>query len=408
MTISELQRQHDQLVSEATAQRNRFTASAEADGRALGPAEIASINQKIREANAAKARLDRARDDAGMSAAIEQLTGPMSAESGRGGSRSSIGQQIIDSEMGRFLLERKGRFPTGAWTSPSSEIYAATLSEDGASGGGLVVPDFRPGILPLPTRPLVMADLIAPGTTESNVVSYMRETTFTNAADTVAEGVAKPESTLIFDAVSDPVRKIATWLPVTEEMLEDVPALRSYLDTRLRLGVQLAEDDQLLNGSVVAPDIIGFLNRTGLATAVARGTDTNADAVLRQMAALFVSTGLQPTGIVMNPANWLAIQLVKTTAGEYVSGGTPFQTPPTPNLWGLPVALTSAMTAGTALVGAFKTGAQIFRKGGLRVEASNSHADFFVTNRLAIRAEERLALVVYRPAAFGTVTGLTS
>jgi HK97 family phage major capsid protein len=64
------------------------------------------------------------------------------------------------------------------------------------------------------------------------------------------------------------------------------------------------------------------------------------------------------------------------------------------------------MTAGTALVGAFKTAAQIFRKGGVRVEASNSHADFFVKNLVAIRAEERLALAVYRPAAFGEVTGL--
>ena len=75
-------------------------------------------------------------------------------------------------------------------------------------------------------------------------------------------------------------------------------------------------------------------------------------------------------------------------------------------LWGLPVALTSAIVAGTALVGAFKTASQIFRKGGLRVEASNCHASFFVENKIAIRAEERLALAVYRPSAFGTVTGL--
>ena len=148
-----------------------------------------------------------------------------------------------------------------------------------------------------------MADLIAPGTTDSNLVTYMKETTFTNAADTVAEGAAKPESTLIFDAVSDPVRKIATWLPVTEEMLEDVPALRSYLDARLRLGVQLAEDDQLLNGRVVAPDIIGFLARTGLAASIARGRrvergrDPAADRRHLQR-----RPGLAADGIVMNPA----------------------------------------------------------------------------------------------------------
>jgi hypothetical protein len=49
----------------------------------------------------------------------------------------------------------------------------------------------------------------------------------------------------------------------------------------------------------------------------------------------------------------------------------------------------------------------VFANGGLRVEASNSHQDFFIKNLVAIRAEERLALAVYRPAAFGTATGLT-
>ena len=55
---------------------------------------------------------------------------------------------------------------------------------------------------------------------------------------------------------------------------------------------------------------------------------------------------------------------------------------------------------------AFGQAAQVFRKGGIRVEASNSHSDFFIKNLVAIRAEERLALAVYRPGAFGEVTGL--
>jgi hypothetical protein len=71
------------------------------------------------------------------------------------------------------------------------------------------------------------------------------------------------------------------------------------------------------------------------------------------------------------------------------------------------VAVTPAIVANTALVGAFKTAAQVFRKGGIRVEASNSHQDYFIKNLVAIRAEERLALAVYRPQAIGKVTGLT-
>ena len=202
------------------------------------------------------------------------------------------------------------------------------------------------------------------------------------------------------------MQKIAHWIPVTEEMLEDVPALRSYLDARLRLGVQLTEDDMLLNGSGTAPAIRGFLNRSGLATSIARTSETNADAILAQMAAIQVATNLQPDGIVMNPANWKTIQLAKDTTGQY-DGSGPFAAPQRPTLWGVRVALTSAIAANTALVGCFRTAAQIFRKGGLRVEASNSHADFFTRNMTAIRAEERLALAVYRASAFGTVTNLS-
>jgi HK97 family phage major capsid protein len=151
------------------------------------------------------------------------------------------------------------------------------------------------------------------------------------------------------------------------------------------------------------PAIRGILNRTGLATSIARGSETNADAILAQIAAIQAGTNLQPDGVVMHPSNWKAIQLTKGTNGQYYGAG-PFESPQRPTLWGVRVALTSAITANTALVGCFRTAAQIFRKGGLRVEASNSHASFFVENKIAIRAEERLALAVYRASAFGIVT----
>ena len=57
-------------------------------------------------------------------------------------------------------------------------------------------------------------------------------------------------------------------------------------------------DTQLLNGSTTPPDIVGFLNRTGLAASIARTTEVNADTILTQYFAIWVATGLQPTGIV--------------------------------------------------------------------------------------------------------------
>lgn len=358
-----------------------------------------------------KRRLDRAQGDANQMAEINRLTSAISAA--RGGRGASLGAQIINSELGQWLINNKGKLPSDKWVSPvSSEVgfgpmMATTLDESSGSGGQLVVTDYQPGILPLPLRPLTIADLMASGTTTSNAVGYMKETTATNAAATVAEGAAKPESTLVFTAVSDPVRKIATWLPITDEILEDVPAMQAYIDARLQLFVRLVEDDQLLNGDGVAPNVKGILARAGIAAPIARTTETNADVLLAQISAIETATNLPVDGIVMHPTNWNNVLLLKDADGNYIASGGPFTAPQRKTMWGRAVAVTPAVTVNTAVVGAWSAAAQFFRKGALRVEASNSHSDFFIKNLIAIRAEERGALCVYRESAFGKVTNLT-
>lgn len=386
---------------------------AERQQRGLTPAEETAHVAILADIEETGQRLAHAEGQERQTAEIARLTGGASASrtaidaAAQGATLgASIGAQFVGSEAFQWLHKNRSVLPTGAWTSPSSELQATVLSEDSGSGGQLVVPDYRPGIVGLPQRPLTMADLIMPGTTESNLITFMQETGFTNAAAGVLEAGLKPESTLVFAAASQALVKLATWIPATEELLEDVPGMRSYIDARLRLGVQLTEDTQILNGSGTAPNLNGFLIRAGLATAIARGTDTNADALLRQIAAIQTATNLRPDAIVMHPTNWLTIQLTKAADGTYISGNPPFSAPQRPTLWGLPVVITSAIVANTALVGCFMTAAQLFRKGGLRVEATNSHSDWFIFNKIAIRAEERLALVCYREAAFGKVTGL--
>ena len=414
-----------QLLKEQAAARDRFTAisaTAEGENRERTDAERAEVDALIAKANATKAQIAKAQGDASMLDTINAL----SQGNGGGGApavpaamrRLSMGQQFVAS--GAYEFFKKGMHRTSAaWRSPSVELFdhavhmgmtqlqAATLTEDPASGGALVMPQYVPGIVPLTFKRLVVADLLAPGTTTSSIVHYMKEKTFTNAANSVAEGAAKPESALTFEAATEPVRKIAHWLPVTEEMLEDVSQIRSYIDMRLSLGVQIEEEDQLLNGTVVPPDIVGLMNRVGLAPDVAMGVapDNAIEAIFRQMMAIFASSFLQPDGIVVNPADWAQIVTTKTSQGAYLTAG-PFAPVQTPTLWGLPVVVTPSIVVGTALVGAYKTGAQVFRHGGIRIEASNSHQDYFIKNLVAIRAEERLALAVYRPGAFGKVTGI--
>lgn len=380
-----------------------------ATGRLMTKEEKDAIQAILDQGKDIKAKLDAAKGDVNLSAEIEKLTAGMTDKPQQAGQKAtatkSMGQQFIESKAFEWLKQTSGQRSSSSWTSPSAELMATTLDTSSGSGGPLIVTDYRPGILPLLFKRLVIADLIAPGTTDSNSITYMKETTFTNAAAPVAEGAAKPESALVFTQTSDPVSKIAHWLPVTEEMLEDVQQIRSYIDGRLRFGVALTEEDQLLNGSGTLPALRGILNRTGLTAAQLRGTDTNADAIFKQITTIATTVFVQPDGVVMNPTNWQTVQLMKDANGQYYGAG-PFAPAQQATLWGLPVVKTPTIVAGTALVGAFQEASQIFRKGGLRVEASNSHNDFFIKNLVAIRAEERLALAVYRPAAFGTVTGL--
>lgn len=419
MNIAALERDLAKIQTRARALFESTAKTCEAEDREFTPEERAAVQAIIDEGKPIKAKLDRLKVDASMREAIDQMLGEEAARqtasaagaAGRRGGVRSLGAQFVDSDTYQAFRKQPRSVRGARWSTGVVELHSELLDSDAGSpgsGGDLIVPDYRPGILPILFRRLTIADLIAPGTTDSNVIIYMKETAFTNAADTVAEGALKPESTLRFDQETDQVHKIAHWLPVTEEMLEDVPALRSYIDARLRLGVQLAEENKLLNGAASPAELTGILNRTGLRTSEAAGgspEDPNADAIFRQMMGIFNDSFVMPDGIVLNPLNWQTIQLMKDTSGAYMGGG-PFMSAPVPRLWGLPVVATPVIAAGTGLVGAFRQAAQIFRKGGIRVEASNSHDDYFIRNLVAIRAEERLALAVYRPGAFGKVTGL--
>lgn len=260
-----------------------------------------------------------------------------------------------------------------------------------------------PEIVPSAQFRITVSDMMAPGTTDGNTLTYMEETTFTNAAVEVAEAAAKPESTLDFTERTDNVRKIATFVNASDEVLSDNRQLRSYIDGRLRFMVQQREESQLIGGNGIAPNISGILNRSGIQTQ-AKGTDPTPDAFFRALTKVYVTGDAEPDGIVMHPNDWSDIRLLRTADGLYI-WGNPSDAGPQ-RLWGYPVRVTTGITEGTGLVGAFRSMAQVFRREGLTVVASTEHASNFTSNLVTILAETRLGLAVYRPAAFASVTGI--
>lgn len=397
------------------AKARAITTAAAEEGRSITEEEDVQLKGYLSEAEVLKEKRTEIKsaletrkrvEDAGASIMVDEdarSEGGKAEEFGAHRRAESIGGAFVKSDGYKSLMDRG---IAGAWSTGSIEIEGksllSTTGSGGTAGGALIVPDYQPGILPKLFQRLTVADLMAQGNTASNLVRYMVETVATSGAAGVAEGAAKPESALTFGTVDEPVKKIATFLPVTEEMVEDVPQLESYINARLSLFVQIEEERQLLNGTGASNDLVGLANRIpsankGMRKAGANMTD--ADHIFRAISRVREAF-LEPDGIIMHPNDWEGIVLQKDTLNRYLGNGPWDNTQPT--LWGLPVVVTQAVAEAVPIVGAFRTGAQVFRKGGLTVEASNSHQDYFALNKIAIRAEERLALAVYRPEAFAT------
>lgn len=306
----------------------------------------------------------------------------------------SPGQIVANSPAVKSAREA---LASGRKANASVQIKALTTAP--GSFGQAIAPDRRDGIQMLPNRRLTIRDLLMPGQTASGVITYSKESGFTNNAAPVAEGTRKPESAITAVAVTDTVKKIATFIKASTEVLADLPQLRSLIDFRLRYMLALREEAQLLMGSGVGNNINGlftqasaFVAPTG-AVAATTPIDRLRLALLQSELAEFPSDG-----IVLNPIDWTNIELQKDGQGRYLIGNP--QGTLDPRLWNRPVVATQAMTVGQFLAGAFGMGAQIFDREDANIVMATENEDDFVNNLVTILIEERLALAVYRPEAF--------
>jgi HK97 family phage major capsid protein len=306
---------------------------------------------------------------------------------------------------------------SGAGPSAHLDVDLKTLMQTGnIAGAGWDPEDIRTGRLELtPQRPAVhVANYFPQTTTTMSSVVYMEETTFASvdgAAAATADGLASltneagtyGEAQLALTERQEPVRKIAVWLPVTDEQFEDEPRARDYVNNRLPYMVQAKLDSQLLQGSGTAPQMKGVENVSGIQTQ-ALGSDSIPDAVYKAARKIRDSGFAEPNVIFIAPAKWESVRLLKTADGQYIWGHPSMVGPAT--LWGIPVVETTAVTSTKAILGDFANYAELAMKRGLDVQVTNSHGTLFVEGKLAIRADLRACAVFYRPSAFASVTGL--
>ncbi len=305
----------------------------------------------------------------------------------------TLGQSVIKSDAFK-------QFAAGDLTKMRVQANTITGQEGSppVNSDTLVPEDRMNGIVPGAFRALRVRDVLPSGVTSSNAVTYARELLFTNNAAETAEGAQKPESVLTFESVTTPIATIAHTIKVSKQVLDDAPMLASYIDARMRYGVELRYDEQIIKGNGTGQNISGILT-SGNHTAFSATTGENALDSLNRMIEKVALADYAATAIMMNPADWHAIERLKVGSADdrYIVGNPAGIMGP--QLWGLPVVLSNNVTAGKAIVGAFDIAYMVFNRQGTTVEIFNQNEDDVEKNLLTVRAENRGALASLRPAS---------
>lgn len=379
------------------------------ENRDLTPEEQKSIDDSLAEAKTIGEKLAAARKSAETLAALDAMA-PRQEDRRQDVPSKSLGEHFVKHGMSR-LIDTKGT--KGASVSVPEYFVKdspATHQVTGWTDGVPYLTDYDRTVVRTFRPRLTVADLLGAGTVSGNAISYLVEGARVGAFTIVDEAGAKPQIEYVNPtAVVDAVKKIAGFIKLTDEFIEDADFLVSEINQRLLYDLGWKEEQELLNGSGIGSEIKGLLARD-IQTETGDDAADDPDAVFRAMTKCEVASGLPADGIVIHPYDYQGFRLARDGNDQYYGGGFfsaqygPGGFTMTPPLWGLRTVVTPAIDQGTALVGAFSMAATLYRKGGVRVESTNSHDTDFTSNLVTIRAEERLALAVRVPLGFCAVT----
>ena len=276
----------------------------------------------------------------------------------------------------------------------------ATSAAD--SAGALIQPH-RVGVIMGPEQPLTVRDLFQSVRVSTNAIEYVVEKLFDNqAGPQIGEGAYKALSDITFEKKTSPVEVLAHYIAASRQVLSDAPQLQGLIDGRLRYGLKLKEEQQLLHGDGLNGSLLGLVpqatafSAAGMPT-VGVGAPAHTAIDYLRWAFLQVAKAQYPaTFAVLSLDDWATIQMMKTTDGAYIFG-TPTDGAE-PRIWGKRVVESHSMAAGDFLAGS-GFAATVYDREEVTVRVAEQHADFFVKNMVALLCEERLGFTVERPAA---------
>jgi HK97 family phage major capsid protein len=399
-----------------------IAAKADTEGRDFTAEERVQVTAAVEAARKSHSSILEIDGDAKLLDDLNSLGRPIGELAKGGGSQAgkgvSSGERFTESPEFKSWLESQG--PTGRIPESAKGLHSPPVAFKGlkdilaggsvTSAGALVAPD----ILGLQDtgpfmRPLVLRQLVTNGTTGSDTVEYARVTGFTNNAAPVAEAAGvepfvagagqvqgeKPQTSMTLEKVITSVKTVAHWIPATKRALSDAAQIRTLIDMFLRYGLEEELENQIIAGNNTGENFDGILNVSGVQ---AQAFDTDILTTLRKAKTKVRIVGrTTPTAYVLNPEDNEKIDLLKDTVGRFYGNG-PFGVGPDV-LWGLPRIESEAVAAGEPIVANWRM-AVLWDREQAAIQISDSHADFFIRNLVAILAEMRAAFGIIRPKAF--------
>lgn len=392
--------------------------------------QFAEVKSALEEVDSAKDAWDKALEKAGVMDRVKSLkldssdgrTDPETPEAAK-----SLGDHFVKSARSRLSEQSAGRHIE--FSAPEFDgAKAASDPKLSTSFTGEFVDGYGTAwdrnIVNARRERLVAADLMGSATVTLPTIKYLVEKAkrlIEGAPATVAEGSKKPYVRFDdFDIVTESLSKIAALTKLSDEMIADYGFVADWINQQLVYELSVVEEEQLLRGDGKGSNLVGLLNREGVQSFDIDTDDTGDqfDGLFRAIQKIPAATNLTADAIMINPLDYAELRLHKDANGQYIAGG-PFSNGQygvggiliDPPVWGLRTVSTNAVPQGRYVLGAFRQGATVLRKGGLRVDSANTNVNDFENNLVTLRAEERLGLMVPVPAAFvvgqlgSTVTG---
>lgn len=385
---------------------------AEAKGTDLTDEQNGGIKERFERIEDLKVEVKRIEDRASMQAQLEALgtISEIASTPGEEMASRSVGHAVIESKAYQALIEevkRTGQMPKFDGLVIEMKTAGDAVLESGLSGDPLA-PQFdstlrAPGNIQYPLR---VADLltISQVGTGGNTVTYPVVATRTGpSGNPTTEGQDKKGVVFDFDVASATLVKNTAFSGVSDEFFQDAPRLVSWINEQM--GVMVLQDEEREIVDVIQNAITTSVDGTEIGGDAGNGFD----AIRAAMASIEIAGGL-PDAILAHPNDAAGLDVLKASGGdEQYYSGAPYLAPRESVWGGLRVVHSTAVPTGSPIVGAFRAGASLYRKGGLRVESSNSHDDYFLKDLVALRAYLRSVAAVHYPEWFVTAeTGISS